>query len=166
MPLCSRLSVCLVYAPYGLSNEGNEGHGRARDLLIVNFGAHPASGAHWTVAQFAGRVRKFTERFAVTSPMSFPLIWLGQVAPTVRDDRFVVDPADWRTFNRMLLFERAARNATQDLVARGLVRYVDIFAIGMAASRWSNDGAHLVGSEPALNGIIDLLLLQICEKVQ
>ena len=165
MTHCPRLSACLINSPFGLEGAESEGHGAERDLLIANFGAWPTGGAfgRWTLQQYAAGVRAFAER--MTDPRraqgSPSFIWIGNIQHPFRDDEFVHNLRAWNTPSRTFMFERFAQAELAMLVAQGRVHYVDVFALSMVSNRWSQDCAHLVGVEPALNGITDLLLSQV-----
>ena len=137
----------------------SEGHGAARDLLIAGFGNWPAGSAHWTVRKYFEKVKSFAEAYTIGGKRC--LVWLGIVPIPFVSYEWSERNNDWRTMGRMRLLDIVARNATQHLVQQGLVSFVDIFPLAMAAIRWSADNAHLKGVDPALDGVIRLLLPHI-----
>ena len=164
MPLCPLLSACLIYSPY-LDFTGDEGHGSDRDALVLNFGNHPAGAAHWTLKQFSARIHETFMKissFKYTKKIRQNVFWLGQSPIPLRTDDYVRSYADARTSSRMMLFERTAVTLSKPFVENGTIGYIDIFALGMTAIQWSFDRAHLTGVDAALDGIVDVLLLQIC----
>jgi len=66
----------------------------------------------------------------------------------------------------MFLFENAAHEAMDDFVKAGKVLYADIFGLATAASQWSADCAHLLGVEPALNGVTDIVVMHLREAAR
>jgi len=166
MPLCPRLSACLIHSPF-LDFTGDEGHGSDRDFLILNFGNHPASAAHWTLKQFSARVNETLVKVSTFkfSHKSRPhVLWLGQSPIPFRTDEYVRTFADARTVSRMTLFEKTALKLSKPFIDNSYVSYVDIFTLGMSAIQWSLDKAHLTGVDAALNGIVDVLFLQLCNS--
>jgi len=164
MPLCPFVSVCLIHSPF-LEFKGEEGHGSDRDILILSFGNHPASAAHWTLKQFASRVSETLVKvsaFQNTEGIRQHVLWLGQSPIPFRTDEYVRFHADARTVSRMMMFERTAMNLSKGYVDNNFVSYIDIFTLGMSAIQWSLDRAHLIGVDAALDGIVDVLLLKIC----
>jgi hypothetical protein len=166
MPLCPRLSACLIYSPY-LDFTGEEGHGFDRDFLILNFGNHPASAAHWTSKQFESRVNEtfvkisfFKYKNIINRPR---VLWLGQSPIPFRTDEHVRTYADARTVSRMTLFEQTAVRISKPFVENGNISYIDIFTLGMTAIQWSLDRSHLFGVDAALDGIVDILLIEMCD---
>ena len=170
MPLCPRLSFCLLYAPY-MEMGVNDGHGTSRDAIVISFGNHPAGGAHWKHAQFEARMAEALERFAGggggagTSGGPRPqVLLLSQMPIPYSTNEFVRQHADTRTFTRMLLFDRTARRLAAPFVARGAVEYVSLFGLAMTAIGFSTDGSHLIGSDAALDGVADMILLHLGKK--
>jgi hypothetical protein len=168
MPLCPRLSFCLLYAPYMEMGVG-DGHGASRDALVISFGNHPAAGSHWALRKFEERMAEVLGRFAGgggegdTGPRPQVLL-LSQMPIPFSTGEYVRRYADTRTFMRMQLFERAARRAAAPFVARGAVEYVSAFALAMTAIGWSTDQSHLIGSDAGLDGVADMILLHLGRK--
>jgi hypothetical protein len=158
MPQCPRLSACLIHSPY-LDISGNEGHGSHRNALILNFGNHPASSAHWTLKQFSSWVNNIFSNFA---SLKIKVLWLGQSPIPFRTDEFVRKFLDVRTFSRLTIFERKVLELAQPYLKSGSLSYVDIFTLGMTAIHWSSDNAHLVGVDAALDGVINTILMRLC----
>jgi len=157
MPQCPRLSACLIYSPY-LDISGNEGHGSNRHALILNFGNHPASSAHWTLKQFSSRVNHIFSNFA---SLKIKVLWLGQSPIPFRTDDFVQRYSDTRTFSRLAVFDQTALCLAAPYVRNGSLVYVDIFALSMTAIQWSLDNSHLLGVDAALDGISNSILLHL-----
>jgi hypothetical protein len=168
MPLCPRLSACFTRSDF-LDYGGAGGHGAERDFIVLSFGNHPASGAHWTQDQFANKARDVFSQLtgeAKRGSQRPRVLTLSVVPIPFRTDGWAQIYGDARTFSRMLLFDRTARKAAEPYVNDGTLAFVDIFALSMAANRWSPDRAHLYRIDAALRGVIDLVFLDLCGQVE
>jgi hypothetical protein len=159
MPLCPKISACFL-ASFFMTMDVTDGHGHDRDALIISYGNHPAS-VHWTLRAFETHTSRILTLFASEVDKTgrrIPIYFLGQHPIPFSTHQWAQEHADGRTFTRSLMFERSAREIAAHF---SNVQYINIFSLAMAAIQWSQDGAHLVGSDPGLDGVRDMLLLHL-----
>jgi len=100
------------------------------DVLVANVGHHAAAGAeHWTLEEYRRHVDAFLDAFRqrfrqerATNDASFrtsggggKFVWLASHAmPTARDNQ-IATSGDWRTNQRLALYERFARERVLEM---------------------------------------------------
>lgn len=95
-------------------------------MIIANVGHHAAAGAeHWTYEEYRTHVEAFIGAFSQRLRLQqssgnskeslTKFVWLASHAmPTARDNQ-IVGSGDWRTNQRLALYERFAREQVQKM---------------------------------------------------
>lgn len=137
---------------------------RGGDTIVINFGQHPASGQHWTVARYAATLKLTLADMAdvtraVVGRGGTPprLVWSTSAAFPLRCEGPVVQKRDWRTEPRLLLFNALA---TEAMESHG-VRVFDYHALTWPLSHAAQDHSHYF-SDPFLGVAGKLLVSTIC----
>jgi hypothetical protein len=89
-------------------------HFESYDYVVLNCGHHPASGAHWTYEEFNHSMNLLVRGIHSLEAMRETpqlLFWLESTAQPLRQDFWVFEKKDWRTWHRLLLFDALAKDA-------------------------------------------------------
>lgn len=85
------------------------------DYIIINCGHHPAAAEHFTYADYTSKVKEFIGNFKQIQKTR--LFWLENTAPPIRQDHWVIEKKDWRTYHRLVLFNTIAMHEARGLNA-------------------------------------------------
>ena len=136
---------------------------KAGDVLVINFGQHPASGQHWSTSRYLGALHETVDDLrrvaAAQRAKGAPLraVWSSTPAFPLRCEGPVVQKKDWRTEPRTLLYNALASPL---MLAHG-IPFVDYHALTWPLSHAAKDHAHFF-SEPFISAAGTALLNSIC----
>jgi hypothetical protein len=88
------------------------------DFLIANVGHHSAAGAeHWTLGEYRSHVKAFFDamRLRMEQQTKGKFIWMASHAMPLSRDNQIIDSNDWRTNQRLALYEKFARDSFMDI---------------------------------------------------
>ena len=85
------------------------------NFAVINCGHHPASKLHYSYTKYHRVVRELLDgvhsrgKEMKSKDKHWPVVmWLDITAQPLRQDRYVISKADWRTYHRLLLFRAIA----------------------------------------------------------
>eukprot|EP01065_Artemidia_motanka_P017037 TRINITY_DN20606_c0_g1_i1.p1 TRINITY_DN20606_c0_g1~~TRINITY_DN20606_c0_g1_i1.p1 ORF type:complete len:539 (+),score=126.93 TRINITY_DN20606_c0_g1_i1:42-1619(+) len=125
------------------------------DVLILGYGAHPASWGQWSYADFGKRVDRVADALCRRRGRT---VWFG--APAWPKGK----PSHVRNFRvtnpRLGIFNALSRRALRRCES---VRHADFFSMSFPQLRLSKDGAHYDKSV-VMSVLVDMLLEQVCPR--
>jgi hypothetical protein len=142
-------------------------HFEGYDYIIINCGHHPASQDHYSYDKYDSTVNKLFDTFIKKNVTNFAkLIWLENTAPPLRQDHWVIEKEDWRTYHRLILFDSLAKKAMKNRTDRLDIGLIPAFYSTLALFDKMCDCAHYPSSAkvPQLLGLIDAVRF-INEKI-
>ena len=129
------------------------------DFVIMNCGHHPASKDHFSFQRFRSAVKLLlqSERVADAKKSNTHFFWLENTAQPLRQDHWVFEKQDWRTYHRLMLYDYIVREELS--LASFPARYIPAFYSTLALFDKMCDCAHYVASArvPQLLGLIDMI---------
>lgn len=130
------------------------------DYIVLNCGHHPAAHAHFTFSMYHSAVTKlFFSLAAQRVHERSRIFWVENTAQPLREDHWVIQKLDWRTYHRLILFDAQAKQQIAYYHRlHGLeVGIVPAFYSTMALYDKICDCAHYPASAkiPQLVGLID-----------
>jgi len=148
--------VCFEADPLGERTEGLSDY----DLVVANFGQHPASGKkQMTLAQYKVAVDTYAQKVMEEVqglPSGSPrFAWHETNAMPFRNDHMASDRRDWRTTQRLALYNKHSTKVFSDLG----VPIVESFAPTLAMALQAPDIAHFPPAvlAPMVQRVLDLL---------
>ncbi|KAI8805400.1 hypothetical protein BJ742DRAFT_820305 [Cladochytrium replicatum] len=146
------------------------------DAVVFQVGQWPAAstlrGGHWSLEMYEKHVSNVLEQMAIRNPMMrdashgpLKLIWQGLTSFPYRTDQTIIDLKDWRTNERLWLFEQKATRAIDRIRQRidyTLAR-IDSFSLTLPMNDVTPDLSHYFGTD-ALDAIVTEILhkLDVC----
>jgi hypothetical protein len=135
------------------------------DYIILNCGHHPASHSHYSFHQYSEAVNKlFFILNAHAKHIDDPkkrgkIFWLENSAQPLREDHWVIEKLDWRTYHRLILFDAQAKEIFANKYLDLNVGLIPAFHSTMALYDKICDCAHFPNSAriPQLVGLIDAI---------
>lgn len=107
---CRGLSMSYVNNAY--CNAAELPRGEGVDLLVANCGHHPASGtgAQYPIPKYVELVENFTQALPTRGYTPRNMVWMESLPLPLRKDQVVIDVCDWRTFDRIRIFNTLANH--------------------------------------------------------
>lgn len=85
------------------------------DFIIINCGHHPASQSHFSYELYEKAVNNLLNHLeAINCTSRLKLFWVENTAQPLRQDHWVVEKQDWRTYHRLVLFDALAKRALHE----------------------------------------------------
>ena len=81
------------------------------DLVIANYGQHPADGAHqWKYSKYRSSIDAYINKLKAkgTKKVRQHFLWMETVASMFRKDSWVRGYKDWRTNGRLGMYNKYA----------------------------------------------------------
>ena len=137
------------------------------DVLVANVGHHAAAGAeHWTLEEYRAHIEAYLsslEARMLSDPhASSQLVWIASHAMPLARDAMLIGSTDWRTNQRLQLYERQAQLALQGLRRRlgSRVLYLDAFNLTLPfIEAAAGDCGHFMPANVQMALVQDLLNL-------
>lgn len=180
--LCAGALLCMEHNPLGTDIHMNTENVKSVkvqslsdpwDVIFFNFGHHFASGhAHCTVDEFARRIENIMRNLTFIRDRAFilhscktELVWQSIHAMPFARDIMQQKHQDWRTNQRLALYERSARRIIEKLnleYTKAKIRYIDVFnmTLPMMEAAAGDCGHYTIGN--VQEAITELTLNVLC----
>ena len=129
--------ICVANSPDG-KNVGS----MTADLVIANYGQHPADGAHrWKYSKYRSSIDAYINKLKAkgTENVRGHFLWMETVASMFRKDSWVRGYKDWRTNGRLGMYNKYATKKMRELG----VGVLPVWRQSMSMTRLNPDMAHL-----------------------
>ena len=129
--------ICVANSPDG-KNVGS----MTADLVIANYGQHPADGAHrWKYSKYRSSIDAYINKLKAkgTKKVRQHFLWMETVASMFRKDSWVRGYKDWRTNGRLGMYNKYATKKMRELG----VGVLPVWRQSMSMTRLNPDMAHL-----------------------
>lgn len=149
--------LSVSYLSNMLCESGTGKYVEGYDYAVINCGHHPASKEHYSYSKYKSDVRLFIDE--IISHRNTRIFWMENTAPPLRQDHWVVEKKDWRTYHRLMIFHSLAVNEARGLNASMTV--IPAFRSTLALFDKICDCAHYPGPAklPQLFGFLNSLKL-------